>query len=263
MPCGRPPDTGCRSPIAGRLHNPRRGRVLERDSAALRGLPAALFPGSMRAAARGLGCLLLLPPLAHPLVVLSPEHGQFDHVTAGFGPELPASGIAQDVVWASPGDGCRPVAGCAQIAPGEAVDWSSDDPARSAGGAPSPGACAGKILMVRRGNCDFFKKILHSQGAGAAAVVVYGATDTEELITMAAEPDEVGDIRIPSVYVSKRTGESLPGARVVLNATGELPMGDGEPLPGIDSLVSPWRRDHIMPGAISGAPPRPLLPQVR
>ena len=56
---------------------------------------------------------------------------------------------------------------------------------------------------------------------------------------------------------------ALPGARVVLNATGELPMGDGEPLPGIDSLVSPWRRDHIMPGAISGAPPRPLLPQNR
>ena len=25
----------------------------------------------------------------------------------------------------------------------------------------------------------------------------------------------------------------------------------GEPLPGMDSIVSPWRRDHIMPGAIS------------
>ena len=79
--------------------------------------------------------------------------------------------------------------------------------------------------MIRRGNCDFFKKVLNAQAVGAAAVVVYGSTESEELITMAAELDEVGTIDIPSVYVTKKTGETLVGAHVMLNMTGELPMG--------------------------------------
>ena len=65
------------------------------------------------------------------------------------------------------------------------------------------------------------------------------------------ELDEVGEISIPSVYVTKKVSEQLPGSTIMLNYTGELPMGDGEPLPGMDSIVSPWRRDHIMAGAVS------------
>ncbi len=145
-------------------------------------------------------------------------------VTAGFGPELPREGIASEVVWPVPVDACQPVSGCVDLKSPPA-SWASFDPAKQPGRRSTKELCAGAIIMIRRGNCDFFKKILNAQAVGAAAVVVYGNTESEELITMAAEPDEVGTIDIPSVYVTKKTGETLVGAHVMLNMTGELPMG--------------------------------------
>jgi hypothetical protein len=184
----------------------------------------------MRAAARlvaaaacwvGLLCGL---PFAGSLVVLSPGGlGPFDHVTAGFGPELPSEGVESEALWTAPVDACKPLSGCVSLQTPPA-SWKEFDPARVAGRPATPGACAGAILMIRRGNCDFFQKILNAQAVGAAAVVVYGSTESEELLTMAAELDEVRDVEIPSVYVTKQTGERLAGAHIVLNMTGELPM---------------------------------------
>lgn len=115
------------------------------------------------------------------------------------------------------GDACQPVSGCL-----DRPEYNSELETSSRS---TKELCAGAIMMIRRGNCDFFKKVLNAQAVGAAAVVVYGSTESEELITMAAELDEVGTIDIPSVYVTKKTGETLVGAHVMLNMTGELPMG--------------------------------------
>lgn len=117
--------------------------------------------GRLAAAALGVAVVCARLPGAGSLVVLQPAGlGPFDHVTAGFGPELPTDGIEREAVWAAPVDACMPIAGCVPLLSPPA-NWDTWDPAKVAGNPATRPGCAGKILMIRRGNCDFFKKILH------------------------------------------------------------------------------------------------------
>jgi hypothetical protein len=186
-------------------------------------------------------CLVIVEPPADPS---TPAANTFEHVTAGFGPALPAHGVTAKVVWATPADACRKLSTC---------EGSS--------------SCEGKIIVVVRGNCDFFQKVMHAQVVGASAVVIVSSNQDsdDELITMSAG-DEAAAVKIPSVYVLKGTGDrlrrlrhgksaSMPHTVVTLNATGELgnePM-DELMLAALDPLVSPFRRDSIHSGMDSDA----------
>ena len=65
----------------------------------------------------------------------------------------------------------------------------------------------------------------YAQAAGATAVVV--ANDQgEHLFKMYSSDDDTSDVTIPSVFVTTSTGQALPGATVVINATGEYDFGD-------------------------------------
>mgnify|MGYP003878606525 CR=1 FL=1 len=62
--------------------------------------------------------------------------------------------------------------------------------------------------------------------AGAVAVVV--ANDQgEHLFRMYSSDEDNGDVLIPSVFVTTSTGNALPNARIVLNATGECKSRPG------------------------------------
>ena len=73
-----------------------------------------------------------------PLVVVAPKASVHSHVLAGFGPELPLSGIEADVQLAQPPDACQPLSN-------------------------AHASLRGTMVLVVRGNCDFFDKCVRAQ----------------------------------------------------------------------------------------------------
>lgn len=141
--------------------------------------------------------LLALQGAAQSLVVLEPANfaGVYYHVTATFGPQTyPAGGISGNVTVPVPATGCtRPT---------------------------NEEELAETIVLATRGECDFIDKVRMAQDVGALAVVV--ANDQgEHLFRMYSSDEDTEDVTIPSVFVTTSTGNALPGARIVLNATGE------------------------------------------
>jgi len=63
-----------------------------------------------------------------------------------------------------------------------------------------------RIVLVRRGKCDFVVKVRNCQAAGALAVVVIDNLETAELISMVGDGD---DITIPSMMLEKYYGDQM------------------------------------------------------
>jgi hypothetical protein len=140
------------------------------------------------------------------LVVTAPvqDAGVYWHVSATFGPRLPVpDGKNGTVVEANPINAC------------EALNPDLN---------PN---VAGQIVLAERGSCDFIQKVRNAQQAGAIAVVVYN-DEGEHLFKMYSSDDNTEDVQIPSVFVTTGTGRALPGASVVINATGEYDFGDDD-----------------------------------
>ena len=78
------------------------------------------------------------------------------------------------------------------------------------------GSLAGRIALVRRGDCFFEDKIENADAAGAIAVIVYDDQPADELLLMGA----IGDTDIPAFFIGGNDGgalvakarESQPGA---------------------------------------------------
>ena len=66
-------------------------------------------------------------------------------------------------------------------------------------------AMVGKIVLIRRGNCDFTIKVKNAQDAGVAAVII---TDNlpNQLVTMSGAD---ATITIPAVFITKELGDAL------------------------------------------------------
>jgi extracellular elastinolytic metalloproteinase len=99
---------------------------------------------------------------------------------AAFGSALTTVGLNDNIAVASPADACATV--------GTAV--------------------SGKIALVDRGTCDFTKKVLNAQTAGAVAVIVANnvASNPDEVFAMGGSNRR---IKIPSVMVSYNSGAAL------------------------------------------------------
>lgn len=66
----------------------------------------------------------------------------------------------------------------------------------------------GKIVLIRRGNCNFSNKVKNAQDAGALAVIVYDTVpNNPQRLNMSSEG--VLGITIPAVFVTKEIGESF------------------------------------------------------
>ena len=116
---------------------------------------------------------------------------------ASFGPNLPGpplSYLQNDVVIANPIDACSTLSNADQI--------------------------SGKIVLIQDGtingssNCDYFKKVMEGQAAGAIAVIVYnkdnGSTNwTDDLITMKPNNNDASSVKIPSIFIKAVDGEKL------------------------------------------------------
>ncbi len=108
--------------------------------------------------------------------------GSYSCSTAGFGPAVPMTPITEDVVLVLD-NGPDPNDGCGVISNGAAI--------------------AGKIAMVRRGNCDFAFKVEACQNLGAVAVIVMNNSGTGT----AAMGGNSSTVTIPSIMISKPNGD--------------------------------------------------------
>ncbi|MNU54503.1 Fungalysin metallopeptidase (M36) [compost metagenome] len=108
--------------------------------------------------------------------------GSYSCSTAGFGPPVPMIPITEDVILVLD-DGTDPNDGCGIITNAAAI--------------------AGKIALVRRGNCNFAEKVEACQNLGAVAVIVMNNSGTGT----AAMGGVSNTVTIPSIMVSKPNGD--------------------------------------------------------
>jgi len=118
------------------------------------------------------------------LTVNSPAEiaGDYAAQPASFGPALTTGGTSGDLVVAAPIRACN-----------------ADLPFGNAG------AMAGKVVLVRRGDCTFTEKVSNAQNAGALAVMVMNNVSSG----LAPMGGSSATITIPSVGISQADGDLL------------------------------------------------------
>ena len=77
------------------------------------------------------------------------------------------------------------------------------------------GSLSGKIVLIRRGTCNFVDKVSAAESAGALAVIMMNNV-TGGPITMGGTDTGVG---IPSIMISKEDGDLLMANLTDLNGT--------------------------------------------
>lgn len=83
---------------------------------------------------------------------------------------------------------------------------------------------SGRVVFIERGQCNFTTKILQAQTAGAVAAVIYNNKHSDKNgVLMTGDVEEVGRIKIPSAFISKRSARVLEDASR-LNAQSKLPV---------------------------------------
>lgn len=149
-----------------------------------------------------------------------------------------------DAVLALPGNGPAPVG----AVKGEVADVASLDESGLACGELPGGSLAGRIALIRRGECTFEVKLNHAKGAGAAGVLVQAREESPDPITMA-----VGAAELPAMMISYESGEAvrkwLAGGETLVASMdfgyGRVPQKAGRLAgfsargPGVDLAVKP------------------------
>lgn len=102
-------------------------------------------------------------------------------VSTTFGPALDATGVTADVKLSPVEDGCTPL--------------------------PS-GSLAGKIGLIKRGDCNFTQKVKNAQVAGAVAAILYNLPNSAPTSGMSGEDPT---ITIPSVLIESSEGLYMKG----------------------------------------------------
>jgi len=90
----------------------------------------------------------------------------------------------------------------------------------------NPFDVSGKIVLIRRGNCNFSNKVKNAQDAGALAAIVYDTVPNNPVRLSMSSTGLLG-ITIPAVFVTKEIGEQLIAemANGPVNLKLEVPAG--------------------------------------
>lgn len=115
------------------------------------------------------------------------------------------------------------------------ADASSSPSSLGCGSLVNGASLAGKIALVRRGNCTFLEKIQLAQNAGAIAVIIMNNTAGEPIAI--GGTDTNGTVTIPSVMVSRSTGDLLEAA--LLN--GNVNVTLNPPADGLAGVIVPGK----------------------
>lgn len=115
------------------------------------------------------------------------------------------------------------------------ADASSSPSSLGCGSLVNGASLAGKIALVRRGNCTFLEKIQLAQNAGAIAVIIMNNTAGEPIAI--GGTDTNGTVTIPSVMVSRSTGDLLEAA--LLNGAVNVTLNP--PSDGLAGVIVPGK----------------------
>jgi Zn-dependent metalloprotease len=128
--------------------------------------------------------------------------GDYFAQAAFFGPELTPEGVTGDVVAAL-----------------DAADAAGPSTLDGCSAITNAAAVAGKVAIINRGTCEFSRKVLNAQNAGAIAVIIANNVATG-LPGMGAGVD-APSVTIPSIGVQQAVGNSIRTALTtnVVNAT--------------------------------------------
>jgi extracellular elastinolytic metalloproteinase len=183
---------------------------------------------------------LWTPTGSFELIVNSPPSiaGSYAAGSAAFGPALNATGVTGNVVLAVDGRGAANDA-CERLTNGAAI--------------------SGKVALVDRGTCDFTKKVLNAQTAGATAVIVANNQGDDVFVMGGANTK----ITIPSQLIGQTDGAAIKaalggGVNATLHAVTPAPPFKDSSLDA-DIVVHEyghgltWRMIGGMSGAMSGA----------
>ncbi len=139
-------------------------------------------------------------PIAAPVVVDAPITASYEGRAGLFGQvlvaPLPGTYVLVDAGGASGIEGCTALVNAAQV--------------------------AGKIAVVRRGNCEFGTKALIAQQAGATAVVIYNNVGGTALLSP-PPGTQGGSVTIPVRFIGQDDGNALAGLIGAGTVTGQLP----------------------------------------
>lgn len=160
--------------------------------------------------------------------------GNYSGVLASFGAGLPTPPITEDLVVIEDDGATDPNDGCENITNGPALN--------------------GKIVMIRRGNCDFVVKVKNAQDNGAKAVVMVN--------NVAGAPISMGGtdatITIPSVMIRNTDGD--PIIEALLEGTtlnGSVPKeghNDGYKDGTFDNGIVAHEYGHGISNRLTGGP---------
>ena len=124
------------------------------------------------------------------------DENPIDFLQSSFGPNLPGPPLKyleNEIIVANPIDACSTLSNSSEI--------------------------QGKIVLIEDGSldgsdCNYLKKVLEGQSAGAVAVVVYnkdtGANDwSDDLKTMSASSGDIGSVTTPSIFIRAADGKKI------------------------------------------------------
>ena len=136
-------------------------------------------------------------PAGEPLTILDGSlAGQYTGIPAGFGESLPDD---------------TPLSGeLALLVDQGELGEDTPDPNDACQTIINSTELVGKIVVIRRGTCEFGFKILAAENAGAIAVIMVN-NEAGGPITMGAGADG-GSVTIPSIMISQADGEALIAA---------------------------------------------------
>lgn len=117
-----------------------------------------------------------------------PHQGNYNGILAGFGSELPSPSITELLAVAiddNANGGSDPNDACENITNTEDLN--------------------GKIVLIKRGSCDFVTKVKKAQNAGAKAVVMVNNVSGNPIAMGGSDPT----ITIPSVMINRNNGNAI------------------------------------------------------
>lgn len=131
-------------------------------------------------------CLIMMVTFSSGTMVLIGNNVSlsFEDMEANFSPGVKANGICGKLYIAEPLDACSPLTN--EVDPG--------------GNYTSP------FALIIRGGCSFEDKVKKAQKAGFKAAIIYDNENSGPLVAMAGNS---AGIKIPAVFVSKASGETL------------------------------------------------------
>ncbi len=174
-----------------------------------------------------------LAPSTISVNILTPFEASYSALLAGFGPNF-ATPVENQIVVVDDGNGnFGGQQGCSALVNAAEV--------------------AGKIALIRRGECEFGAKALNAQSAGAIAAIIYNNQGNSPMSMGAGAAG--GQVTIPTVSIGQEAGETLAATEGEINAEITPPGSAGPDRDSdFDAGIIAHEYGHGLSNRLTGGP---------